>query len=122
MASLASTQSRVRVGSIPASTTVIRVSDPASVACASSSWPSTRTSLGRWLNWRMLTEPVASVTALGSIEVTRSIGTKTRRRVVSSTTSPRIRGGWASRRRPATRSRTRPMDSPSGPKTGNPDS
>ena len=70
----------------------------------------------------MLTDPVASVTAVGSIEVTRSIGTKTRRRVVSSTTRPSTRGGCASRRSPATRSRTRPIDSPSGPNTGNPDS
>ena len=50
------------------------------------------------MNPRRLTEPVASVTAPGSMAVTRSIGTKIRRRVASSTTMPSTRGGLASTR------------------------
>jgi len=67
-----------------------------------------------------LTEPVLSVTAFGSMEATRSIGTKIRLRVSISTTTPSTLGGCLPTRRPATRSLTLPMGSPSGPKTGNP--
>ena len=58
-----------------------------------------------------------SVTALGSIEETLSIGMKTLRRVAKSTTSPRTRGCWRTMLRLITTSRTRPIDSPSGPST-----
>ena len=61
--------------------------------------------------------PVACAAALGSIRVTRSIGTNTRRRGAISITSPSTRGDWLPARRPATTSRTRPIDSPSGPNT-----
>jgi hypothetical protein len=68
-------------------------------------------------NRRRFTEPVASVTALGSIAVTRSIGTKIRRLVAISTTIPSTRGGSRPIRSIATRSRTLPIGSPSGPNT-----
>ena len=121
-ASLHTTQSRDRVGSIAASTTTTSSPDSRSRTCASRSWPTSSVSLGRWANPRRLTEPVASVTALGSMLVTRSIGTKIRRRVASSTTMPSTRGGLASTRSAATRSRTLPMRSPSGPNTARPTS
>ena len=114
-ASLPTTQSRARVCSTAASTTTASAPVSAIRTGASISWPTTSTSLGRWSNRRRLTEPVASVTAPGSMVVTRSIGTKIRRRVTISTTMPSTRGGFASTRRPATRSRTRPIRSPSGP-------
>ena len=80
-ASRSTTQSRVRVGSIAASTT--RTSSPVSAirTGASRSWPTTRISLRRWVKRRRLTDPVARVIAPGSTPVTRSIGTKIRRRV-----------------------------------------
>ena len=75
---------------------------------------------GRWAKRRRLTDPVASVIAPGSTPVTRSIGTKIRRRVATSTTSPSTRGGLASTRSVATTSRTLPMRSPSGTEDGEP--
>ena len=86
----------------------------------SSTWPSTSTSPGRWENLRSDTLAVVSVTALGSIAVTRPIGTKILRRVSSSTTSPSTRGCWRTMLMLITTSRTRPMDSPSGPKHHHP--
>ena len=55
-------------------------------------WPSTSTSPGRCENFRSDTLAVVRVTALGSMAVTRPIGTKMRRRVSSSTTSPSTLG------------------------------
>ncbi len=59
-------------------------------------------------------------TAPDSIDVTRVIGTKTRRRSGTSTTRPRIRGGWLLDRKVATASRTFPTGSPLGSKTAVP--
>ncbi|GAA0604808.1 hypothetical protein GCM10010174_21890 [Kutzneria viridogrisea] len=61
-----------------------------------------------------------SVTAFGSMAATRSIGTKIRRRVTISTTTPSTLGGCLPIRNPATRSLTLPIGSPSGPNTGKP--
>ena len=83
----------------------------------SSTWPRTSTSPGLWENFRSDTFAVVRVTALGSMAVTRPIGTKMRRRVSSSTTSPSTLGCWRTMLMLITTSRTRPMDSPSGPKT-----
>ncbi len=112
-------QSLVRVGSMAASTSTAALPE-SSRTRASSSCPTTRTSLARWWNCRRFTDPVASVTAFGSMALTRSMGTKIRRRVASSSTMPSTRGGWRSRRSPMTMSRALPMDSPSGPNTGRP--
>ncbi len=92
-ASRPTTQSRVRVGSIAASTTITSSPVSAMRTGASRSWPTTRVSLTRCEKRRRLTDPVASVIAPGSTPVTRSIGTKIRRRVATSTTSPSTRGG-----------------------------
>ena len=119
-ASRPTTQSRLRLGSIAASTTTASSPLSASLTGASINWPTSSVSFGRWAKRRRLTEPVASVTAPGSMVVTRSIGTKIRRLVASSTTMPSTRGGLASTRNVATRSRTLPMRSPSGPKTASP--
>ena len=59
-------------------------------------------------------------TAPDSIEVTLVIGTKTRRRRGTSTTKPRMRGGWLFARRVATASLTLPTGSPFGSKTAVP--
>jgi len=112
-------QSRVRVSSIAASTTIAELPSSSRIFASSTS-PITSTSLTRWWNGRRFTDPVASVTAFGSIEVSRSIGTKIRRRVASSTTMPSTRGGCRSMRRLITTSRALPMGSPSGPNTGSP--
>ena len=63
---------------------------------------------------------VVSVTACASMAVTRRIGTKILRRVSISTTSPSTRGCWRTMLMLITTSRTRPSDSPSGPRTTNP--
>ena len=122
-ATLVTSQSRVRICSMPRSITT--TSTPSSSGSSGSStrtrvsitWPSTSTSPGRWENLRSDTFPVISVTALGSIAVTRPMGTKILRRVSSSTTSPSTRGWWRTMLMLITTSRTRPMDSPSGPRT-----
>ena len=67
----------------------------------------------------MLTKPVIT-TAPDSIEVTRVMGTKTRRRKGTSTTRPRIRAGWLLERKVATASRTFPTGSPFGSNTAVP--
>ena len=64
-ASRPTTQSRVRVGSIAASTTITSSPVSSSRTGASSSWPTTRVSLSRWVKRRRLTDPVASVIAAG---------------------------------------------------------
>ena len=92
----------------------------AMVALASSIWPISSSSFGRSWNWRTLSDPVARVTALSSIRATRSIGTKIRRLVGSSMTRPTARGGCRPMLSLVTTSRTRPIDSPSGPKTVKP--
>ncbi|SKU03327.1 Uncharacterised protein [Mycobacteroides abscessus subsp. abscessus] len=63
-----------------------------------------------------------SVTEPGSIAVTRNIGTKILRRVSISTTRPITRGCFRATPMPITTSRTRPIDSPSGPRTTRPES
>ena len=63
---------------------------------------------------------MASVTAAASTAVTRSIGTKMRRRDPTPTTSPSTRGGRGPTATAHTASRTRPIRSPSGPRTGSP--
>ncbi len=68
----------------------------------------------------MFTVPEESTTWSGSIRVTRPIGTKIRCRCTSSTTRPRIRGGWRSGRSIVTASRTLPSWSPPGSKTSMP--
>ena len=67
----------------------------------------------------MFTKPVIITVPL-SIEVTRVIGTKTRRRIGTSTTKPRIRGWALFVRRVATASRTLPTGSPLGSNTAVP--
>ncbi|GAA3510761.1 hypothetical protein GCM10022294_21910 [Dietzia aurantiaca] len=64
--------------------------------------------------------PDTSDTDRGSMEATRSMGTKILRRVGSSTTSPMTLGGLGPDRIVTTTSRMRPMSSPSGPITGSP--
>ena len=59
-------------------------------------------------------------TDAGSIAVTRSMGTKMRLRVNISMTRPSTRGGCLPIRMVSTTSRTRPIDSPSGPRTTRP--
>ena len=115
-----STQSRLRVCSIAASSTVTRTPDSRIVAVRSSSPPRTSASPGRCSNRRRFTEPLASTTALASIEVTRPIGTKIRRRCWISTTSPSTRGESGSGRNITTTSRARPTGSPFGSNTATP--
>ena len=76
----------------------------------------TRTSLVRCSKRRMLTSPVV-MTCPPSTEVTRVIGTKTRRRPGTSTTRPMTRGRRREAPKVTTTSRTRPTWSPSGSKT-----
>ncbi|CAB4840943.1 unannotated protein [freshwater metagenome] len=112
-------QSPVRFCSIAISST--RTLSPPStiVIVRSSKSPSTSISPARVSNRRILSRPVIT-TAPDSIEVTRVIGTKTRRRSGTSTTNPRIRGDWLLERRVATASRTFPTGSPFGSKTAVP--
>ena len=74
------------------SSTTTASPDSINVIERSSISPRTRTSPGRVSNRRILSSPVITTAPL-SIEVTRVIGTKTRRRSGTSTTSPRILGG-----------------------------
>ena len=67
----------------------------------------------------MLTSPVV-ITWLASMLVTRVIGTKTRRRPGTSTTSPTARGCCRRALKTAITSRTLPTWSPSGSNTGSP--
>ena len=85
-------QSPVRVSSMPISSTTTASPDSTNVIERSSISPRTRTSPGRVSKRRIFNKPVITTAPL-SIEVTRVIGTKTRRRNGTSTTSPRIRGG-----------------------------
>ncbi len=119
-ASLVITQSRVRLCSMAASTTTIRAPSSIRTTLRSSTSPSTSSSFGRCSKRLMLTLPVVSTTASGSIRVTRPIGTKIRRRCCTSTTRPSTRGGWRPTRRVATASRTRPSWSPLGSNTPRP--
>src|SRR4051794_21780700 len=119
-ATLVSSQSPVRVCSMPASTTVARFPDSMIVTARSSSSPRTSVSPRRCSNRLRLSVPEASITEFGSMAVTRPIGTKIRRRATTSTTSPRTRGGAVPTRSAATTSRTLPTRSPLGSKTVSP--
>src|SRR3954449_7331869 len=119
-ASLVSSQSPVRFCSMPASTTVARLPDSTMVTARSSSSPSTSVSPRRCSNRLRLIVPEASVTELGSMPVTRPIGTKIRRRATTSTTRPSTRGGAVPTRSAATTSRTLPTRSPLGSNTVSP--
>ena len=99
----------------PAST----ASGAVTVTVRSKSSAATSTSLVRCSKRRMLTSPVV-MTAPASIEVTRVIGTKTRRRPGTSTTRPMTRGCGRLAENITTTSRTRPTGSPSGSKTARP--
>jgi hypothetical protein len=114
-----SDQFPARSCSIATSTTVAGVSDATTVTRRSSSSSSTSSSPGRFSKRRRLSVPVPSTTASASIDVTRPIGRKMRRRIGISATRPTTRGGPAARGR-ATASRTRPTWSPFGSKTGMP--
>jgi len=96
--------------------------DP-SVVCTvtlrSSSSARTSVSLGRCSNRRMLTSPVV-ITCPASSEVTRVMGTNTRRRPGTSATSPITRGRRVVELNVTTTSRTRPTGSPNGSKTRSP--
>jgi hypothetical protein len=122
-ATLDTTQSRVRVCSIPRSATTTSASASSgrlgslTVTGVSSTWPIASTSPGRCSKCRSETLPERSVTALGSIAATRRIGMKMLRRVAKSTTSPSTRGCWRTMLMLITTSRTRPNDSPRGPST-----
>ncbi len=91
-----------------------------SVTRRSSSSPKTRRSVGRCSKRRTLSTPVV-MTWPESMPVTRVMGRKIRRRVGSSTTSPRTRGGLRPTRSMTTRSRTRPTWSPAGSNTAMPE-
>jgi hypothetical protein len=104
---------------MPTSSTTADVPSSSSVTVRSSISPSTRVSVGRCWNRRMLTRPVV-MTWPASIEVTRVIGTKMRRRPGTSTTRPSTRGSSGPSRRDTTTSRTRPTWSPIGSKSGVP--
>src|ERR687893_663141 len=119
-ASRESTQSPVRVCSMPASTTVAGRPDSAICTRRSSSSPSTRVSPRRCSKSLRFSVPVESTTAPGSSAVTRPIGTKMRRRATTSTTRPSTRGGAVPTRSATTTSRTLPTRSPLGSKTGSP--
>src|SRR3954469_24773479 len=119
-ASLVSSQSPVRVCSMPASTTVARLPESTMVTARSSSSPSTSVSPRRCSNRLRLIVPEASVTELGSMPVTRPIGTKIRRRATTPTTRASTRGGAVPTRSAATTSRTLPTRSPLGSNTVSP--
>src|SRR5215207_10852892 len=115
-----STQSPVRVCSMPASTTCAGRPDSAMRTVRSSSSPSTSVSPARCSNRLRLSVPDASITAPGSMAVTRPIGTKIRRRATTSTTRPSTRGVAVPTRRAMTTSRTLPTRSPLGSNTVSP--
>src|SRR5688572_21596259 len=115
-----STQSPVRVCSIPASTTCAGLPDSRIRTVRSSSSPRTSVSPARCSKRFRLSVPDASITAPGSTAVTRPIGTKIRRRATTSTTMPSTRGGAVPTRRAMTTSRTLPTRSPLGSNTVRP--
>src|SRR3712207_1265323 len=119
-ASRESTQSPVRVCSTPASTTCAGLPDSLIRTLRSSSSPSTRVSPARCSKRLRFSVPDASITAPGSMAVTRPIGTKIRRRATTSTTRPRAVGGALLTRSATTTSRTLPTRSPLGSKTVSP--
>ena len=82
----------------------------------SSSSPTTSTSPGRCSKRRRFSRPLTT-TPPASIEVTRVIGTKMRRRGCTSSTRPMMRGGRGAARSVATTSRILPSWSPLGSKT-----
>ena len=112
-------QSPVRVCSIPKSSTTTGSPPSTKAIDRSSKSPKTSNSPARDSKRRILTRPVIT-TAPDSMEVTRVIGTKTRRRKGTSTTRPRMRAGWLFERSVATASRTFPTGSPFGSKTAVP--
>ena len=112
-------QSPVRFSSIAISSTRTGWPSSTSMTERSNRSPSTNISPARGSKRRMLSRPVIT-TAPDSMEVTRVMGTKTRRRSGTSTTKPRILGGWLLERRVATVSRTLPTGSPLGSKTAVP--
>ena len=77
---------------MPTSSRVTVVSSSTKVTGESSSSPTTSSSPGRCSNRRRLSRPLTT-TPPASIEVTRVMGTKMRRRGWTSSTSPMIRGG-----------------------------
>ena len=97
-ASRETTQSRVRVRSIAASTTMAALAVVGQLNRGAEQLADDERLVVRCSNRRMLTEPVASATACDSRLLTRSIGTKIGRRVGSSTTRPSTRGGLPSSR------------------------
>src|SRR3954469_24656326 len=115
-----STHSPVRVCSIPASTTCAVRPDSVMRTVRSSSSPSTSVSPARCSKRLRFRVPEASITAPGSMAVTRPIGTKIRRRATTSTTRPRTVGGAVLTRSATTASRTLPTRSPLGSKTVRP--
>src|SRR5919112_348919 len=115
-----STQSPVRVCSMPASTTCAVLSESRIRTLRSSSSPRTSVSPARCSKRLRFSVPDASITAPGSTAVTRPIGTKIRRRATTSTTRPSTCGGALLTRRATTTSRTLPTRSPLGSKTVRP--
>lgn len=110
-----------RAGSCRTATSRTVTSSPVSLSVTrrSRSSPRTSRSVGRCSKRRTFSTPVV-MTCPDSMPVTRVMGMKTRRRVVSSTTRPSSRGGRWLTRSMATRSRTRPTWSPFGSKTAVP--
>src|SRR5215217_895453 len=115
-----STQSPVRVCSMPASTTCAGLPDSRMRTVRSSSSPRTSVSPARCSKRLRLSVPDAGITAPGSTPVTRPIGTKIRRRATTSTTRPSTDGGALLTRSATTTSRTLPTRSPLGSKTVSP--
>src|SRR5215212_5137274 len=115
-----STQSPVRVCSMPASTTVAGRSFSTIRTLRSSSSPRTSVSPARCSKRLRLSVPETRSTAPVSMAVTRPIGTKIRRRATTSTTRPSTRGAALPTRSATTTSRTLPTRSPLGSKTVSP--
>jgi len=113
--SLVTAQSRLRCCSIATSSMLARPEPSRNVTTRSRSWETTSVSLARCSKRRMFTRPVV-MTAPGSIPVTRVSGTNTRRRPLTSTTSPTARGAPLSGISTTT-SCTLPTSSPMGSKT-----
>ena len=112
-------QSPALFDSIPRSSTITSSLPSRMTIDLLSKSPRTKCSPTRDSNLRIFTMPVMT-TAPDSIEVTRVIGTNTRRRRGTSTTKPKMRGGWLLVRRVATASLTLPTGSPFGSKTAVP--
>jgi len=104
---------------MPTSSTTAADPSSSTVTVRSSSSPSTSVSVGRCWKRRMLTSPVV-MTWPESMDVTRVIGTKIRRRPGTSTTRPSTRGSSWPIRNETTTSRTRPTWSPAGSNSGVP--